>query len=60
MKKKEVVYIATTIDGKQHQIKVDAMEEMLYDNFTFTNVVVDSNTNERINPNCIITIRKVV
>lgn len=59
MKKKEIKYIVTTIDGKQHQIIVSEAEETLYDNFSFDSVVVDANTKERINPACIITIRKI-
>ena len=57
--RKEIPYIVTTIDGKKHKIIANETEEMFYDNFSFQSVVIDVNTKERINPSCIITIRKM-
>jgi hypothetical protein len=53
-------YVITTINGKQHIITTeDAWESSLYDNFCFDKTVVIKETGERINPVCIISIRKI-
>lgn len=60
MKKKEISYIVLTIDGKQHSVTIDEAKEVMYDNYNFDFVITDSHTQERINPCCIISIRKIV
>lgn len=60
MKKKEISYIVSTIDGKQHKITVDEADAIMYDNYNFNFVIVDNYSQERINPYCIISIRKIV
>ena len=57
MSKKEVQYIIKTIDGHSYTITVDQAEELIYDSYNFTHPI-DTSNGERINPSCIISIRK--
>lgn len=58
MSKNEIKYIITTVDRKQHIITANKAEEFIYDNYSFTTVLIDTNTGERINPNCVVSIRR--